>query len=127
MRRMLDPKELEGLGGGGDSKTLYHHHVSVFYSENPLDYEFSFDYYSFDGTESKNVTQLKAAIAGKTYACSGFRINSGSINKIISLAITISESNNSLSAHYINFSTGRTENQEINNVFNVIDKSNPVA
>ena len=122
MRRMLDPKEV-GKGGGGDSKTLYHHKVSIYYTENPLDYEFEFDFYSYNGIESKNVKQLKAAIAGNTYACSGVRINSN----IISLATKISESNNNLMVHYINLSTGRKDNQEINDVFNVIDKAKPVV
>ena len=123
MRRMLDKKELEGLGGGGDSKTLYHHHVTIDYNSGSLVYEFEFDYYSFNGTESKNIEQLKEVIKGHTYACSGFR-NSGNV----SLAVTIGASENGyLNVHYLAMPAGTTENQQINDAFRVIDKAKPVA
>lgn len=124
MRRMLDKKELEELGGGGGGNvTLYQHFVIM----NSSNSDIEFNYYTTTDTHLKTFADLIQLLKRNNIQCSGY-INSSSDKWIIRYLALESESEMVIKAYAnkIPETTSSGVYLGANSGYNITDKSVPV-
>lgn len=123
MRRMLDKKELEELGGGGGGNvTLYQHFVIMNSSKSDIE----FNYYTTTDTHLKTFADLIQLLKRNNIQCSGY-INSSSDKWIIRYLALESESEMVIKAYAnkIPETTSSGVYLGANSGYNITDKSVP--